>query len=126
MDSTPPSCASEVVGLDQEVELEDARSLSFGAFADELLAIGRGQHIDVRDLLRVQRRFGEMHRDLIGDWAHRADCVVMHGQTLYHAPPLSLQLHDAVWLAAELGIPVCADLRAADIARGGQGAPSRL
>jgi anhydro-N-acetylmuramic acid kinase len=53
-----------------------------------------------------------------------------HGQTLWHAPPSSgaspahtLQIGSASALATRLGIPVVGDLRAADIARGGEGAP---
>jgi len=49
--------------------------------------------------------------------------IAMHGQTLYHAPPVSLQLC-APWPVAEaLGVPVLHDLRGADLAAGGQGAP---
>jgi anhydro-N-acetylmuramic acid kinase len=49
--------------------------------------------------------------------------IAMHGQTLYHAPPISLQLC-APWPVAEaLAVPVLHDLRGADLAAGGQGAP---
>jgi anhydro-N-acetylmuramic acid kinase len=57
-----------------------------------------------------------------------ADLVVSHGQTVYHwvaggRALGSLQLGQPAWIAAATGLPVLSDLRAADIAAGGQGAP---
>lgn len=48
-----------------------------------------------------------------------------HGQTLLHRPDrhLSIQVGDPAALANALGVPVVADLRQADLAAGGQGAP---
>ena len=53
------------------------------------------------------------------------DVVGFHGQTVLHRPAqkLTVQLGDGRALAAELGIPVVYDFRAADLAAGGQGAP---
>ncbi len=51
--------------------------------------------------------------------------VGFHGQTVLHDPGrrLTVQLGDGPALAAQLGIPVVYDFRAADVAAGGQGAP---
>jgi anhydro-N-acetylmuramic acid kinase len=49
--------------------------------------------------------------------------VAAHGQTLFHAPPLSLQWLDPAYLAWATGIDVISDFRRADLAAGGQGAP---
>jgi anhydro-N-acetylmuramic acid kinase len=51
--------------------------------------------------------------------------VGFHGQTVLHRPEkrLSVQLGDGVALAKALGIDVVYDMRAADVAAGGQGAP---
>lgn len=51
--------------------------------------------------------------------------VGFHGQTIFHAPEQgnTLQLGSAAHLAAALGLPVVADMRRADMAQGGQGAP---
>jgi 1,6-anhydro-N-acetylmuramate kinase len=49
--------------------------------------------------------------------------VAAHGQTVFHAPPVSWQMLNGPVLAHELGVPVVFDLRAADLAAGGQGAP---
>lgn len=53
------------------------------------------------------------------------DVVGFHGQTVLHRPRegLTVQIGDGAALARRLGIPVVADLRAEDVARGGQGAP---
>lgn len=53
------------------------------------------------------------------------DLIGFHGQTVLHRPErrLTVQLGDGKHLARRLGIPVVYDLRADDIAAGGQGAP---
>ncbi|MES2984953.1 MAG: anhydro-N-acetylmuramic acid kinase [Pseudomonadota bacterium] len=51
--------------------------------------------------------------------------IGFHGQTIYHAPHegVTLQIGDAARMAREIGIPVIADFRSADVRAGGQGAP---
>lgn len=53
------------------------------------------------------------------------DVVGFHGQTVLHRPDqkLTVQIGDGDALAKALGMPVVFDLRAADVAAGGQGAP---
>jgi anhydro-N-acetylmuramic acid kinase len=53
------------------------------------------------------------------------DILGFHGQTVFHAPDdaITCQVGDAQLLAAETGIDVVADFRAADVAAGGEGAP---
>lgn len=53
------------------------------------------------------------------------DVVGFHGQTVIHRPErrLTVQLGDGKALAKTIGITVAYDLRAADVAAGGQGAP---
>src|SRR3954471_25070186 len=53
------------------------------------------------------------------------DVLGYHGQTVLHRPneKLTVQVGDGAALARETGIPVVYDLRAADVAAGGQGAP---
>ncbi len=52
------------------------------------------------------------------------DLVVSHGQTIFHEPPQATwQLGDGNVLAARLGRPVLWNLRSADVALGGEGAP---
>jgi anhydro-N-acetylmuramic acid kinase len=51
--------------------------------------------------------------------------VASHGHTSFHLPlkKMTAQLGDGAAIAAETGLPVVTDLRALDIAFGGQGAP---
>ena len=53
------------------------------------------------------------------------DVIGFHGQTVLHRPAerLTVQIGDGAALAKATGLPVVFDLRAADIAAGGQGAP---
>ena len=53
------------------------------------------------------------------------DVIGFHGQTVLHRPDekLTVQIGDGQLLADEAGIRVVYDLRAADVAAGGQGAP---
>jgi len=53
------------------------------------------------------------------------DLVGFHGQTITHRPQdcFTWQIGDGVALARELGVRVVNDLRTADVAAGGQGAP---
>ena len=57
--------------------------------------------------------------------AKTIDFLVAHGQTIHHAPQdtLSWQLFDPWPIVRHLGVPVCYDLRQADLIAGGEGAP---
>ncbi len=62
--------------------------------------------------------------------AEKAEVCGVHGQTVWHAPPSkgsrvasTLQIGSSAVLAHRLSIPVVGDLRGADIAEGGEGAP---
>lgn len=81
---------------------------------------------DVED--ELTRRHAEAVLRFIGDKALQpfaVDLIGFHGQTVWHDPTkrITVQLGDGALLARLTGIDVIHDLRAADIAAGGQGAP---
>ena len=56
---------------------------------------------------------------------HQVHLLASHGHTTFHLPQqkMTAQLGDGAAIAAVTGLPVVSDLRAIDIALGGQGAP---
>jgi len=85
--------------------------------------------LDDEDGRRLSRDLALQHaqavRTLLQGAQVTPDLIGFHGHTLWHDPlaRLTVQAGDAALLARELDIPVVADLRQADVAAGGQGAP---
>ena len=78
-------------------------------------------HADYGHYLGQQvNRFIESH-----NLSYQVALIASHGHTSFHYPQqkMTAQLGDGAALAAETGLPVVSDLRAMDIAFGGQGAP---
>lgn len=76
----------------------------------------------------ITAKHGEAVERFLGDnqlQASDIDVIGFHGQTVLHRPEqaLTLQLGDGQALANRLGIDVVFDMRANDMANGGQGAP---
>lgn len=87
----------------------------------------------MREVCRLDTRIGQAFASLAvrADaelCGGRADLVASHGQTVYHWSENgtvhgTLQLGEPAWIAEATGRPVVSDLRARDVAAGGQGAP---
>lgn len=76
----------------------------------------------------VGQAFSAAAETSIAEFARDTELVVSHGQTIFHwvegGEALgSLQIGQPAWIASRTGLPVVADLRVADIAAGGHGAP---
>ena len=87
--------------------------------------------LDAKSYLQLHAAYGHYMGSsvlqFINDHAleHRVQLIVSHGHTVFHEPALGFtaQLGDGAALAASTGINVVSDLRAMDVALGGQGAP---
>ncbi len=100
-------------------------------------ALGDAVQLTARDqrpgaLAAAERLVTDAHRDAVKAFLaeHKiapADIAVVafHGQTVLHRPAdrLTVQIGDGAALARALAMPVVSDLRGADVAAGGQGAP---
>ncbi len=112
-----------------------AYSAGFRAELRQCLDIARAHRSPARisgDLAQTARRLSVLHaecvRDLLADASLPASeiaAIGFHGQTVLHRPDdgVTVQIGEGDWLAAELGMPVVGQFRAADVAAGGQGAP---
>jgi anhydro-N-acetylmuramic acid kinase len=109
---------------------EDERTLLRRALADAAGLDARAARPGA--LAAAERLVNEANAEaverLLADHGLRAgqiDVVGFHGQTVLHRPErrLTVQIGAGAGLARRLGIQVVYDLRAADVAAGGQGAP---
>ncbi|MBL9149480.1 MAG: anhydro-N-acetylmuramic acid kinase [Phycisphaerae bacterium] len=113
-------------GHAMRARLVDRRSADFPAeLARRLRHVAEQGTTTAGELARLALDFGLFHADAITPLAQGRSIalVVVHGQTVFHAPPVSLQLLNPAPIAVGLGAPVLADLRSVDLAAGGQGAP---
>jgi len=112
-------------GLAIRAEFLRGASSPLGDLAPRLRRLAEQEQLSAGDIAGLSRDFSLAHipvlREAIGP--DRVDMACVHGQTVFHQPPLSWQILTPACIAAELQVPVVSDLRAADLAAGGQGAP---
>ncbi|GAA3731578.1 anhydro-N-acetylmuramic acid kinase [Spinactinospora alkalitolerans] len=105
-----------------------------GSLRDDVLAALPPASTTMGDVCRLDtgigRAFADAARYALDELCPggAADLVASHGQTVFHwvrdgAAHGTLQLGQPAWIAEATGLPVVSDLRARDIAAGGQGAP---
>lgn len=101
------------------------RSASLGPLADPLRRLACGGAMTAQEVAGLALDFGRLHAEAIAPLAaeHPPDLIALHGQTVHHAPPASWQLVNPFPVASAFGVLVVCDLRGADLALGGQGAP---
>jgi anhydro-N-acetylmuramic acid kinase len=96
---------------------------------DAVLALGEGGMSSAADIARLHGMLGDRYAEvaarLVADIGTRPDVIAVHGQTIAHLPDehVTFQIGDASRVARRTGVPVVDDLRSADVAVGGQGAP---
>ena len=125
-------------GLSMKATLAGMVSLPMDGLKDELRHFASGLAAEPVRFLSAARKLGELHADAVEKLQARLgvvglDFVVAHGQTIWHeprkkrtgesGPSLSWQLFDPWPIVRRIGVPVCYDLRQADLIAGGQGAP---
>jgi len=124
-------------GLDMRAKFIGMTSLPLGDLRDDLRHFAGGGAAEPIGFLRAARKLGELHADAIAALCEQEGCkqldfAVAHGQTIWHAPGdreasktagLSWQLFDPWPIVRRMNVPVCYDLRQADLIAGGQGAP---
>ncbi len=114
-------------GIDMDVRLEYTRSF---AFTPELhtaaAAISSGELCTAQMYTSFAHSLGLFHARCLAtcvDDYGPIDYISVHGQTVFHEPPLSHQIINVHPIAEALNSPVVFDLRGADLAAGGEGAP---
>lgn len=112
-------------GLDMKIKILNQGSFELKDFRDSFQEISKSNSTSLSNLLQLALDFGRLHATAIKSVIKhtKIDLICVHGQTLFHKPPLSLQLMNPFPIAAELNTPIVYDLRAMDLACGGEGAP---
>jgi anhydro-N-acetylmuramic acid kinase len=122
------------------VETDGERIASFGptltvAYPDEVQRMIRaafGAEQPSEATVSAERAVTEAHVAAVAEWSSThdiplssIDVVGFHGQTITHRPErrFTWQIGDGALLGRSLGVRVVNDLRSADVAAGGQGAP---
>src|SRR5690349_1974506 len=87
--------------------------------------------LSARDYLLLHVEYGHHIGELVNRFIHenglqyQVQLIASHGHTTFHVPSkmMTAQIGDGAAIVAETGINVVSDLRAMDMAFGGQGAP---
>jgi anhydro-N-acetylmuramic acid kinase len=124
---------------DRNVERGASRSIPYDEAMRSRLrtALEQAAHLEHREdrpgsLAAVEKELTERHGAAVAEFleatgtdASSIDVIGFHGHTVLHRPQagLTVQLGDGALLAKLTGCEVVGDLRAADVAAGGQGAP---
>ncbi|MDQ2719807.1 MAG: anhydro-N-acetylmuramic acid kinase [Bacteroidota bacterium] len=110
-------------------EIQNARCVKY---ENELTQKLEGAiNLSAKDYLLLHSEYGKYLGEKVNEFIeenqlhHKVNLIVSHGHTTFHLPGkrMTHQLGDGAAIAAETKIPVVSDLRALDVAFGGQGAP---
>lgn len=111
-------------GLAMSARYVRGTSVDLGEAGPVLRRLAEQQPVTAGQIARAAQAFAQRHLEALQALAEpRLDLVSIHGQTVLHAPPVSWQLLPPTPIAHALQVPVVYDLRAADLAAGGEGAP---
>ena len=113
-------------GLEASFEPLGLATVAYGPLAERVRSLQRGHPHSAGEICSLSRELALLHVRAVVELSRQhgaPDLVSMHGQTVFHAPPLSWQLCSPSTVAAGCDCDVISDLRAADLAEGGEGAP---
>lgn len=104
---------------------EKGLTVPLGDIGRSLRRLAEQEPMTAREIAGLAFDFSHFHADAVNKLLGTKTCdlICVHGQTVFHEPPLSWQLFQPAPLAYRLDVPVVCDLRQADLAAGGQGAP---
>ena len=112
-------------GLETRYTIKRYMSKPLADLTNRLRFLAQGASITAREIVMISNDLANLHLGAIKELVQGEgiELIAVHGQTVYHAPPLSFQIINPMIIAAGLNVPVVSDLRSADLAHGGQGAP---
>jgi 1,6-anhydro-N-acetylmuramate kinase len=120
------TAAIDGAGLDMRPRLLRHGTADLGPLAGDLRRAADQEPMTAEALARLALALGERYADAIAGAAEGVEhlsLIAVHGQTIVHRPPVSWQLINPAPVALRFNCPVVFDLRQADLAAGGQGAP---
>jgi 1,6-anhydro-N-acetylmuramate kinase len=113
-------------GLAMRARLVRHGTADLGPLSGELRRAADQEPMTAEAFAELALALGERYADAIDAAAEgidRLSLISLHGQTIVHRPPVSWQLINPAPVAQRFNCPVVFDLRQADLAAGGQGAP---
>lgn len=106
-------------------ELVDFKTIAYDKNDRQAIRAALGQTESSRVTDKAADIITRKHIEAVETFGHAADIIGFHGQTILHDPSKkrTWQIGDPQIVAQETGIDVVGDMRQADVAAGGQGAP---
>jgi 1,6-anhydro-N-acetylmuramate kinase len=114
-------CSGE--GEQLESQCQSFHSFPLGELGQEFRSFSEGKALTAKEICKLNHNFGDFHIKSLKSLEQTFDLISLHGQTVYHAPPLSWQMLNLSQIAGAMMTPIIGDLRGLDLALGGQGAP---
>ena len=113
----------EGFGLSMKPSFVSISSVPYGSLRNRLHLLSY-ENRDASELQAAGNEIGMLTATAISNLGiDHIDLIALHGQTIYHEPPRSLQLLNPEPIVDRFNCTVLSDPRAADLQQGGQGAP---
>lgn len=114
-------------GLEMRPTFVRGWSFPLEELAPRIRALATGEPASAEDSATLAHDLAIFHAESIAEARAETDgaldLLALHGQTVFHRPPVSWQLINPWPIARAAQCPVVFDMRGADLAAGGQGAP---